>query len=175
VLIFFTSCHLLNTATNDCKLQNIKIVSADLSRNDIYYGRGGNYEVQFRNENAPNPADNFPDPLVTVKNTTAGESCDIKDASGIWAGESVYLDTKQRVLLMNEYSGSSDTLVFYDLTSCRKLDEYDVSGKRWEIAFDKIRIGQECQGDDVNTCRHLDEIHLNSRCLMDATNSMKIK
>ena len=162
-------------ATDYCKLQNIPVVSADPSRNNIYYGRRGNYEVQFRNENAPTPTDNFPDPMVTVKNITSGKSCDIKDASGIWAGESVYLDMKQRVLLLNEYSGSSDTLIFYDPAQCRKLDELDVSGKRWEVASDRIRIGRECEDDDINTCRHIDEMNLDSRCLIDATNSMKIK
>ena len=125
-------------------------------------------EVQFRNENTPKPAEVFPDPLGTIKNLEAAKSCDIKDGHGIWS--SVYLDANEQVLILNAYSGSSDTLYFYDPKTCHKLAELDVSGKSWEISGDRVRTHQYCMGDDVTPCPSIQEFRLDNHCLVKESN-----
>lgn len=172
-LLGLASCHMSQSLAKDCALQKIPIVSTDSSRNEIYAARTVTIEVQFRNEDAPNPAEVFPDPLVTVKNLTTAKSCDIKDGYGIWS--SVYLDANERALILNEYSGSSQILLFYDPKTCRKLAKLDVSGKSWEISGDRIRTHQYCMGDDIAPCPSTQEFRLDNRCLPNESKSITIK
>lgn len=167
------SCHAMAIPDKDCVLQNIPVVSTDSLRNETYAARTTTIEVLFRNEDAPNPAKVFPDPLVTVKNLTTAKSCDIKDDYGIWS--SVYLDVNERVLILNEYSGSSEILFFYDPKTCRKLAKLDVSGKSWEISGGRIRTHQYCMGDDVTPCPSTQEFRLDNRCLPNESKSITIK
>lgn len=167
------SCHASAIPSKDCVLQKIPVISSDPSRNEIYVAKRMAIEVQFRNENAPNPAEVFPDPLVAVKNLTTAKSCYIKDGHGIWS--SVYLDANEHVLILNAYSGASDTLYFYDPKTCHKLAELDVSGKSWEISGDRIRTHQYCMGNDVTPCPSIQEFRLDNRCLPKDSKSITIK
>jgi hypothetical protein len=166
-------CHVSVIPSKDCVLQKIPVISTDPLRNETYVARAMTIEVQFRNENAPNPAEVFPDPLVTVKNITTAKSCDIKDGHGIWS--SVYLDANERVLILNAYSGASDTLYFYDPKTCHKLAELDVSNKSWEISGDRIRTGQHCKDNGIASCRSIQELRLDSQCLVKESKSMVLK
>jgi hypothetical protein len=165
-LLGLAGCQAPQAAESSCDLQKISVVSTDPARNEVYVARAAGVEVQFRNENAPAPAEVFPDPRVTVRDLESARSCDIQDNGGIWSGRSVYLDTRARVLVLNAYSGSSDALIFYDPTTCQKLAELDVSGKRWEILGDRVRTGQECSGEDVASCKTIQELSLGARCLV---------
>ena len=165
------SCHAMAIPDKDCVLQNIPVVSTDLLRNEVYVARKKAIEVHFRNENAPKPAEIFPDPLVTVRHLNTAKSCDIADGDGIWSGKSVYLDANEHILILNEYSGANDTLVFYDTRNCHRLDELDVSGKRWQISGDRIRTGQHCEGDAVTSCRSIQELKLDRHCLAKTAKS----
>lgn len=111
-LLGSTACHSADIANKPCQLQKLSILPAD-ARNEIYAGMSGNIEVQFRNENAPAVTDVFPDSVVTIRDRRNGQSCEIKDGTGIWSGKSVYLDADKRVLVLNEYSGATDLLAFY--------------------------------------------------------------
>ena len=167
------SCYTPQVVGKDCALKKIPIVSTDPSRNETYAARTVTTEVQFRNEDAPNPAEVFPEPLVTVKNLTTTKSCDIRDGSGIWS--SVYVDVNERVLVLNGYSGSRDTLYFYNPNTCQKLTELDVSGKSWEISGDRIRTHQYCMGNDLTPCPSTQEFKLDNRCLAKDSKSITIK
>ena len=131
--------------------------------------------MHFRNEDAPNPAEVFPDPLVTVKNVKTAKSCDILDGSGIRSDKSVYLDTSNRMLILYQYSGSNDFLIFYDPNTCQKLTEIDVSGKSWEISGDRISTHQYCMGNDLTPCPTIQEFKLDNRCLAKDSKSIAIK
>ena len=150
-LLGSTACHSADMAIKPCQLQKLAIVPTDAS-NNTYVGVSGEIEVRFRNENAPAAADVFPDPVVTVKNRRSGYSCEIKDGAGIWSGKSVYLDADKRVLVLNEYSGASDVLAFYQPSNCKRLAEVNVSNQRWEVRNDRIRLGPQ-------------HLQLDSRCL----------
>ena len=137
-----SACQTMPTASEPCELRRLSLVSTDPLRNEIYAGMSGDIEVQFRNENAPTAADVFPEPRVTIKNRATGKSCDITDG-GIWTGHSVYWDAGGRVLVLHEYSGSNDSLVFFNPTSCERLAQIDVSNNDWEILRDRIRVGRQ--------------------------------
>ena len=149
----------------ECALNKLPIRSTNPSLNKIYAGKVGSIEVRFHNENAPKPADIFPDPRVVVRNLTTAKSCYIKDGSGIWSGTAVYLDANERVLVLNEFSGSSDLLVLYDPKTCRRLAELDVSSRQWAVSADRIRTGQDCHGDGVSSCRYIQEWMLDTHCM----------
>ena len=172
-LLGVAGCHTSQSLAKDCALQKIPIVSTDPSRNETYAARAVTTEVQFRNEDAPNPAKVFPEPLVTIKNITTAKTCDITDGSGIWS--SVYLDVNERALILNGYSGSRDILYFYNPKTCQKLAELDVSGKSWEIAGDRIRTHQYCIGNDTTPCPSTQEFKLDSRCLAKDSKSKTLK
>ena len=149
-LLGLTACHSANMANKPCQLQKLTIVPADAG-NTTYVGASGDIEVRFRNENAPAVADVFPDPVVTVTNRRNGHSCDITDGAGVWSGKSVYLDADTRVLVLNEYSGASDVLAFYQPSNCKRLMELDVSNEQWEVDTGHIRLGSQ-------------QLRLDSRC-----------
>ena len=150
--------------TSSCSLKNVQVRSDDTLLNVSYSAQSKLFSVKFKNENAPNTADNFPDPLVSIVNLKTEAVCEITDANGIWSGKAVYMDTANNALLLNEYSGASDTLIIYDMRTCKRLDEIDVSGGRWEVSADYIHVGQECAGDAVRSCKRNRKIQLNSQC-----------
>ena len=150
--------------TSSCNLRNIQIKSDDVLLNADYSAKSGLFNVQFRNEDAPNVVDVFPDPLVVVKNLKTASACEIVDANGIWSGKAVYVDNVNQVLLLNEYSGSTAVLILYDMTTCKRLDEINVSGSHFEVATNHIRTGLDCSGDNVSSCQRISEIALNNQC-----------
>jgi hypothetical protein len=166
LLLLLLGCQKPGEASG-CNLKNVQVRSDDASLNVSYSAQSKLFSVKFNNENAPNAADNFPDPLVSIVNLKTEAVCEITDANGIWSGKSVYMDTTNNALLLNEYSGASDTLIIYDMRTCKRLDEIDVSGGRWEASADYIHVGQDCAGDAVNSCRHSRKIQLNSECKVE--------
>ena len=174
-ILGLASCHASVIPSKDCALQKILVRSTDPSRNEVYVAKRQGIEVQFRNENAPKPVEVFPDPLVTVKNITAAKSCDIRDGNGIWSGKSVYFDADERALILNEYSGATDALNFYDPKTCQRLAQLDVSNKRWEISGDRIRTGEHCKDDGITSCRSIQELRLDNHCLVKESKSRPLK
>lgn len=172
-LLVLASCYTPQVVSKDCELKKISIASTDPLRNETYAARTATIEVQFRNEDAPNPAKVFPERLVTVKNIITAKSCDFTDGSGIWS--SVYMDVDERVLVLNGYYGSRDILYFYNPKTCQKLAELDVSGKSWEIAGDRIRTHQYCMGNDITPCPSTQEFKLDNRCLTNDSKSITLK
>ena len=170
-LVGLLGCQVSTIAGNECMLQRIPVKSTDPLRNEVYVARAKGIEVRFRNENAPTPAEVFPDSLVTVRNLKTAQSCEVKNGSGIWSGQSVYLDANERLLILNAYSGASDTLVFSNPKTCQGLAEVDVSNKRWEISGNSIRTGERFRGDHVDSCRSIRVLRLDESCSVKADSS----
>jgi len=146
----------------DCALTQVPINPIEPARNDIFVGKAATLELRFRNESARQGVDVFPEPPLTVHHSASGESCDID--GGIWVRRSVYLSADEKILLVQEFSGSNDQLVFYDTTTCKKRSEIDVSGARWKIANNQISIGRQCSGEDITTCRSIKQLGLDKFC-----------
>lgn len=169
-LFVLSACHMPVMADKACTMEHVPVVAADSARRDVYIGKSSTVLIKFHNENAPKAADVFPDSSVRVERVGAGASsaCEIKEGQGIWSGKKVYLERRAQVLLLNEYSGASDSLSFFSTQTCAKLDELDVSGRRWEVLPDRIRLGRHCRDDTVASCQEIQDIKLTARCLPDA-------
>lgn len=164
-LLLLAACHAQPKLTESCNFTHIPVTSTELSRNEIYTGSGQHVEIQFFNEDAPNPVDVFPEPKVIIKNKFSNKQCAITEGHGIWVGESVYLSDKESVLLLEEYSGSNASLLFFDTQSCHQLAVIDISELRWIISSDRLRLGALCRGDTLESCAEKQEYHFTSQCL----------
>jgi hypothetical protein len=135
----------------NCALTRVSIDPIDSNRTDLFVGKGKTIEVQFRNESTRPVVDVFPEPPLTVSNQASGRSCEID--GGVWVRKSVFLSPDEKILVVQEFSGSNDHLVFYDTNTCEKRREIDVSTAQWKISNDRISIGHGCSGEDMQTCR----------------------
>ena len=148
--------------TGNCALTRVLINPIESNRTDVFVGKGKTIEVQFRNESTRPVVDVFPEPPLTVNNQASGRSCDID--GGVWVRQSVYLSRDEKMLVVQEFSGSNDHLVFYDTNTCEKRSEIDVSMALWRISKNRISVGRECSGEDMRTCRSLREFILGKLC-----------
>ncbi|HFT2129478.1 TPA: type IV secretion system immunity protein Tsi1, partial [Pseudomonas aeruginosa] len=81
----------------------------------------------------------------------SGNDCRIEDG-GIWSRGGVFLSQDGRRVLMHEFSGSSAELVSYDSATCKVVHREDISGQRWAVDKDGLRLGQKCSGESVDSC-----------------------
>jgi hypothetical protein len=102
-----------------------------------YVGQTATLTLRFTNEKTTGPVDVFPEPPLRVTPSAAGTTCTIDDG-GIWVRQHVYADAQGRVLATHEYSGSNDSLNFYDTRSCRKLATVDVSNTTWRLGAEGL-------------------------------------
>jgi len=87
--------------------------------------------------------------------------------------QSVYLSADENTLLVQEFSGSNDSLVLYDTATCKKRSGIDVSGARWKVSGNRIAVGRQCSGEDMKTCRSLNEFALDKFCKPKRTRAPK--
>jgi hypothetical protein len=118
-----------------------------------FVGRVGNIGIYFYHDRGiENPdVDSFPEPPVTIVNHAENRRCAI-ERGGIWARAEVYLSEDQRVLLMNEFSGSASDLVSYRTATCQQIRRIDVSDMRWRIDGRVAHLGENCAGVGMDNC-----------------------
>jgi hypothetical protein len=139
------SCRYFSTATvgapkaTSCSLQPVPIEPEGIEPAATYVGHTATLTLRFANEKTTGPVDVFPEPPLRVTQGTAGTTCTIDDG-GIWVRQHVYADAQGRVLATHEYSGSNDSLNFYDTRSCQKLATVDVSNTTWQLGADGLDI-----------------------------------
>jgi hypothetical protein len=124
-----------------------------------FVARGGKIEVHFRSHIASADIDAFPEPPVVMVNHVTEERCAIEEG-GIWARSEVYLSDDERVLLVNEFSGSGSDLISYDTGDCRQIRRMDVSDMRWRINGAVAYIGESCTGDGMTGCASIRPLDL---------------
>jgi hypothetical protein len=132
--------------------------SADYQRLDIapssptstkdFVGGKGRVKVHFDNYSERADVESFPEPPMTIQ---AGDGhCDVD--GGVWVRNAVYLSASERVLMVQEYSGSSDELVFYSTQSCKEQLRIDVSGAKWALSGERLLIARGCTSNAVASC-----------------------
>jgi hypothetical protein len=142
------SCRYFATATvrarapkaASCSLQPVPIEPEGKEPAATYVGQTATLTLRFTNEKTTGPVDVFPEPPVRVTQRTSGTTCTIDDG-GIWVRQHVYADAQGRVLATHEYSGSNDSINFYDTRSCHKLATVDVSNTTWRLGAEGLDIG----------------------------------
>lgn len=121
-----------------CALAPLAVDPLDGTRRDIYAGRGKAVEVSFRNLSERADVDAFPEPPMTLRSLRSGAACEVD--GGVWARRSVHLSADEKTLLVQEYSGSNDRLLFYDTATCKQRAGIDISGAQWSIDGGRIVV-----------------------------------
>ena len=143
-----------------CDFRRIAVDPVETVHFERYVGKGQRIEIEFSNETGRD-ASVFPEPPLRVRSGT-GSPCEID--GGIWVRSGVFLSIDEQYLMVQEYSGSAESLVIYETSSCSRRYEIDVSQAHWRIDSNKITIGKMCSDKEAMSCREIRIIALNDRC-----------
>lgn len=128
--------------------QHLNIAPSSPDSTKDFVGGQGKVKVHFQNFNDRADVEVFPEPPLTIQ---VGDSrCDVD--GGVWVRNSVHLSGSGRVLMVQEFSGSSDELVFYSTQSCKEQLRIDVSGAKWALSGERLLIAKGCTADAVANC-----------------------
>lgn len=111
----------------------------------------GPWRLTIRNEEAPRPATSFNEYPLEVTDTRSGKTCRID--GGIWIPAGFAAVQDQNRLVAIESSGSDVTLTVYDLPSCRALRRVPVPSGVVGFQGGDVRIGEQCKGHTLSSCR----------------------
>ena len=139
---------LMPLAACSAEYQRLNIAPSTPDSTKDFVGEHGRVKVHFQNYNGRADVEVFPEPPLTIQ---AGDGrCDVD--GGVWVRSSVHLSGSGRVLMVQEFSGSADELVFYSTESCREQLRIDVSGAKWAMSGERLLIGRGCTSDAVASC-----------------------
>ena len=161
-----TTAVLIPAAACDGPLQPLAIQQKSPESTLVFTGKGSAVTVEFINETGRANVDEFPEPPLTIRRKE-GAACEVD--GGIWVRRSAHLSKDEKVLMLQEYSGSSDSLVFYDTANCKELRRLDISSARWELSGDQLLIGKSCSGQAVSTCNRVERFEFDQSCLPKRT------
>ncbi|MEQ1621763.1 MAG: hypothetical protein ABL919_10175 [Methylococcales bacterium] len=142
--IVFVLFAMLSTSTvkaGCCTLTNVPINPMSPDRTDIYIGQSNMVELQFRNDKVTGTVEVFPEPPLTINNRKSNTSCAIE--GGVWARNGVFISNDDSVVVVHEFSGSNDSLNFYNTQTCKKLNEIDISNSTWNIKESEISVAKQ--------------------------------
>jgi hypothetical protein len=160
VFLFFPSLHVHaeQLADGNYAFNRVWVVPfPDLPQE--FVANGDRIEVHFRSYTERADIDAFPEPPVTIVNRITNEQCIINDG-GIWVRAEVYLSNDERVLLVNEFSGSGSDLISYDTSTCQQIKQMDVSDMHWSIDGADAYVGETCTGDNMSSCTLIRPLNL---------------
>jgi len=150
-------------SANDCSFTSLEL-SADPAAPSNFLGEGRQLQVRFVNENPDISApDAFPEPPLVLLNKATGVSCSIEDG-GIWARSPLLLSSDESRLLTYEFSGSNAELVAYDTATCAVVQRQDISGQRAGLRDGQLTLGQQCDGDGLDSCKQLAPLPTQTFC-----------
>lgn len=119
-----------------CAIRNVRIDPLPAGQFQTYAGQTATLEIRLSSARSERETDNFAEPPLRLRHRESGGSCDIY--GGIWPRNGIYLDQSERTLITVEYSGSGESLNFYDTANCKRLKQLDVSGKTWSFSAKSI-------------------------------------
>lgn len=141
----------LHAAAAPCGYAALAIEPLSATRTDVYAGQGERVEVSFANETTTQPVETFPDSNLKIRQTGSNSVCEV--AGGIWVRNAVYLSMNERMLIAKQFSGSNESLGFYDTHTCALKAEIDVSNRAWKIEPTGLRVGGRCASDQLQSCK----------------------
>lgn len=144
-----------------CILSPLPINPMTPERTDIFIGKSKLIDVQFINEKTEGSVEVFPEPPLIIKNHKLKTTCSID--GGVWIRKSVFVSANDGVVVTQEFSGSNDSLNFYDAKTCKKINEIDVSNSTWEIQGSEISISKQ-DALDRKKRGVMKVYHLNTSC-----------
>jgi len=149
LLCSFAVC--LQAAAAQCSYAALMIDPLSAARADVYVGRGKHVEVFFTNEAATQAVETFPESTLEIRHIEAGTVCEID--GGIWVRDAVYLSLNEEVLIAKQFSGSSESLSFYDTRTCALKGQVDISDRAWSIESEGLLAGEQCANSQLRTCK----------------------
>lgn len=122
-----------------CRMRPVLIEPVSDGGSGQFAGSLNAMRVSFQSERPGAEVSEFPEPPVVIRDLRTQRSCQISDG-GIWSRQGAHLSSNRRILMLHEYSGSSDTLNFYDTRTCNRLRVVDVSGQTWSVQGQHITL-----------------------------------
>ncbi len=110
---------------SDCQFVPITVFPASPEPAESFVGQAGFVEVKFANDISVVAPDAFPESPLVVKNHQSNTTCSIE--GGVWARRFIFASSDNRILATKEYSGSNESLFFYDTKTCKRVGEIDLS------------------------------------------------
>jgi hypothetical protein len=133
-----------------CAWHALSVTAAQADRKE-YVGIGKTIELRLPNDRTDREPEVFPESPVRIKQAGGKASCEIPPGD-VRVRNSIHLNADESRLLFLEYSGSNDSLVLYDIASCGKLAELDVSGAKWELKPEGLVVGTQCKDNALSSC-----------------------
>ena len=121
-----------------CRFLPVAVEPAAPGEFALYRGVLGSLSLEFRNEKRDGEVSVFPESPLVLRDVQTGKRCEID--GGVWVRNAVYLSDDARVLMLQEFSGSSDQLVFHRTTDCRRMAALDISGAQWSLRDDGLQL-----------------------------------
>jgi len=149
LLVLLTGC---TAAEGDggCGWRPLAVAAAQADRRE-YVGKGERIELHLSNERTDVEPDVFPESPLRIKQIAGGGGCEIP-AGDIRVRNSLHLSADETRLLIQEYSGSNDSIVLYDTGTCSQLAQLDISGAKWILQPQGLLVGTDCKGDELASC-----------------------
>lgn len=138
IISTFLTLSASSASASPCKLEILPINPISPERSDIFVGKSNLIELQFKNEKSSGTVEVFPESPLIVKQLKSNTSCAIE--GGIWIRKFVFISADNHILITQEYTGSNDSLNFYDTQTCKKMKEIDVSQSSVNINHSSISI-----------------------------------
>jgi hypothetical protein len=105
-----------------CDLQRIAVQAQSTTTTSLnFVGQGAVYEFIFESGVIIEGAKSiFPDPPLTIRHRKTGKTCQITDG-GIWISTEVYLTSREDVLGLGWFSGSTTGFDLFNTNTCKKI------------------------------------------------------
>ena len=151
-------------AATPCSYAPLAIEPSSAARNDVFSGQGKRIEVSFANEATTQPVETFPESNLKIRQLRKKSACEVE--GGIWVRNSVYLSMDEQTLIAKQFSGSNESLSFYDTQTCALKAEVDVSNRAWQIEPRGLRLGEHCASDELTSCKKTVLKRWSTHCLV---------
>jgi hypothetical protein len=109
----------------DCQFVPVTVSPASPEPADSFVGHAGSIELHFINDLTVLAPNAFPESPLVVRNHQSNTTCSIE--GGIGVRNFIFASSDNRILATKEYSGSNESVFFYDTKTCKRVGEIDLS------------------------------------------------
>jgi len=126
-----------------CGLKKVDLKPLSPTDFSKYIGKGADVQLTFTNDDPKKPATQFNEYPLEVKNMKTKTACKIE--GGIWLADKVYLGDGEKVIALEEGSGSNADLAFYDAATCKGIGKLDISGPKVSVTESRVVSEGACE------------------------------
>ncbi len=156
---------------SDCQFVPIVVYPASPEPAESFGGQAGLIELKFQNDISAVAPDAFPESPLVVKNHQSNTTCSIE--GGIWVRHFIYASRDSRILATKEYSGSNESLFFYDTKTCARVGEIDLS--EYDVKTSESGAFEVASKSVDGSSHKLIRYHLDVSCTPRKTSNSSMK